>query len=67
VRRLLEQPQAKKPQDARPDPDINRLQETLSERLGTRVEIQHSNKGSGKVTLKYNSLDELDGILSHIK
>lgn len=67
VRRLLEQPQGKKPETARPDPDISRLQETLSEKLGAQVEIQHSNKGSGKVTLKYNSLDELDGILSHIK
>lgn len=67
VRRLLEQPQPRKTDTNRPDPDINRLQETLSERLGTRVEIQHSSKGSGKLTLKYNSLDELDGILSHIK
>ena len=67
VRRLLEEPQRKQKDSGRPDPDINRLQETLSERLGTRVEIQHSSKGSGKVTLKYNSLDELDGILSHIK
>ncbi|HLT64140.1 MAG TPA: ParB/RepB/Spo0J family partition protein [Pseudohongiella sp.] len=67
VRRLLEQGQNGKKEDKRPDPDISRLQETLSEKLGTSVEIHHSSKGSGKVTLKYNSLDELDGILSHIK
>ena len=33
----------------------------------TRVQIQHSAKGKGKLVLAYNSLDELDGILSHIK
>jgi ParB family chromosome partitioning protein len=31
------------------------------------VAIQHSAKGKGRLILKYNSLDELDGILSHIK
>lgn len=49
------------------DPDIKNLEESLSEKLGAHVQIQHSSKGSGKLTLKYNSLDELDGILSHIK
>jgi len=48
------------------DPDIRNLEEKLSEILGARVQIQHGAKGAGKVTLKYNSLDELDGILSHI-
>ncbi len=48
------------------DPDIRNLEEKLSEMLGAKVQIQHGAKGAGKVTLKYNSLDELDGILSHI-
>ncbi|MEM9254451.1 MAG: ParB/RepB/Spo0J family partition protein [Pseudomonadota bacterium] len=49
------------------DPNIRQLQDDLAQRLGTRVLIQHSAKGKGKLVLAYSSLDELDGILSHIK
>lgn len=49
------------------DPDIRRLQDDLSQRLGAAVLIQHGSKGRGKLVLSYNSLDELDGILQHIK
>ena len=49
------------------DPNIRRLQEELSGRLGARVSIQHRAKGDGKLVVSYNSLDELDGILEHIK
>lgn len=49
------------------DPDIAKLQQELSEKLGAAVTIQHSGKGSGKLNIKYNSLDELDGILAHLK
>lgn len=49
-----------------PDPDIRRLQDDLTERLGARVAIQHGTKGTGKLVIAYNSLDELDGILAHI-
>jgi len=38
----------------------------LSEKIGVPVQFQHGAKGKGKLTLKYNSLDELDGILSHM-
>lgn len=47
-------------------PDIKRLEEKLSDQLGAAVAIQHNAKGKGKLVLKYNSLDELDGILEHI-
>ena len=50
-----------------PNPDIMRLQEELSEKLGAAVSIQHSAKGAGKLIFKYNSVDELDGILAHLK
>ena len=66
VRNLL----AKKDQPAAVkgiDPNIRQLQDDLSLRLGARVQIQHTAKGKGKLVLAYNSLDELDGILSHIK
>jgi len=49
------------------DPDIRRLQDDLAGRLGARVSIQHSKNGRGKLVVTYNSLDELDGILSHIQ
>ena len=49
------------------DPDVRRLQTELSERLGAHVRIQHSARGKGKLTIQYNSLDELDGILARIK
>jgi len=49
------------------DPNIRRLQDDLSGKLGAEVQIRHTAKGRGKLVLSYNSLDELDGILSHIK
>jgi len=48
------------------DPNIRQLQEDLSQKLGARVQIKHTAKGKGKLVLNYSSLDELDGILSHI-
>ena len=66
VRHLLEHKDV--PATARSiDPNIRHLQDDLSRRLGARVEIRHGAGGKGKLVLAYNSLDELDGILSHIK
>jgi ParB family chromosome partitioning protein len=49
------------------DPNVQRLQDELSEKLGAPVQIQHGTGGKGKVVVTYHSLDELDGILTHIK
>jgi ParB family chromosome partitioning protein len=49
------------------DPNIEALQETLAQKLKATVKVQQSDKGQGKVVIHYNSLDELDGILSHIQ
>lgn len=66
VRKILAERDS--PPEARQlDPNIRHLQDDLSQRLGTRVQIQHGPKGKGKLVLAYNSLDELDGILSHIR
>lgn len=51
----------------RVDPDTQRLQDELSEKLGARVLFQPGKGGKGKLVISYNSLDELDGILDHIK
>lgn len=50
-----------------PDPNIDHLQGQLAERLGAAVSIKHSSRGDGKLVITYGSLDELDGILAHIK
>jgi ParB family chromosome partitioning protein len=47
--------------------DIRRLEVELTDKLGAKVRIDHSQKGAGKLVIQYNSLDELDGILKHIK
>ena len=49
------------------DPDVQRLEQDLAEKLGARVAIQHTRSGKGKLVVNYNSLDELDGILEHIR
>jgi ParB family chromosome partitioning protein len=53
--------------DTQVDPNIRQLQDDLSQKIGAKVQIQHTAKGKGKLVLTYNSLDELDGILNHIK
>ena len=63
----LQSPDTAKKSIATPNQDIINLQTKLSEKLGAVVKIQHSSKGSGKLTIGYNSVDELDGILSHLK
>ena len=53
---------------ARKDPNILDLESRLAETLGAKVAIEHSGKsGKGRVVVAYNSLDELDGILNHIR
>ena len=68
VKRMLEAGDKKpaKP-EASADGDIRRLETDVSEKLGAKVRLQHTKKGSGKIVISYNSLDELDGILKHIK
>jgi len=56
-----------KPKEAAIDPNIQRLQNELAEKLGAPVHVQHASSGKGKVVINYSSLDELDGILAHIK
>jgi ParB family chromosome partitioning protein len=49
------------------DPNVERLEHELMEKLGAKVQIQHTTKGAGKLVVAYNNLDELDGILAHIQ
>ncbi len=65
--RRMNAPPAPKPSRPALDPDVRRMQDELSERIGAKVQFQHGAKGNGKLVIQYNSLDELDGILAHIK
>jgi ParB family chromosome partitioning protein len=69
VKRMLEGgPKKRAPaKPAESDGDIRRLEIEVSEKLGAKVSLQHSTKGAGKIVISYNSLDELDGILKHIR
>ncbi len=69
VRRMTSNDVARKskPSAAEKDKDIQRLEMDLSDKIGARVRIDHTKTGRGKLVISYNSLDELDGILKHIK
>tara|TARA_B110000977_G_scaffold96106_1_gene126773 strand:- start:2802 stop:3665 length:864 start_codon:yes stop_codon:yes gene_type:complete len=47
-----------------PDADTRRLEQNLGQTLGQPVQIKHTKRGAGRLVISYNSLDELDGILS---
>lgn len=53
--------------NSRHNSHIKALETELSDKLGARVNINHGANSKGSVTIDYNSLDELDGILSHIQ
>lgn len=46
------------------DPDTLSLEQNLSEKLGSHVNITHNKKGKGKLVISYSNLDELDGIVA---
>ena len=68
VARMLDQAGGKKaPKPAAKSADIRRLETEVSEKLGAKVRLDHTARGAGKLVISYNNLDELDGILQHIK
>jgi ParB family transcriptional regulator, chromosome partitioning protein len=67
VQQLSNKEKQSKPKKKIKDPNISSLENDLSERLGASVAINHQTNGRGKVEIRYNSLDELDGLLKHIK
>ena len=67
VRHMLEGGKKPAKKAATPNADVRRLEIEVSEKLGAKVSVQHTAKGAGKLVISYNSLDELDGILKHIK
>jgi len=52
---------------AKPDRDILNLQEALSQRIGTTVQIKIGSKGAGKLVIDYSSHDHLDELMARLK
>ncbi|HEV2109911.1 MAG TPA: ParB/RepB/Spo0J family partition protein, partial [Gammaproteobacteria bacterium] len=69
VRRRLQETQGApgSPKHAKSDPNVSRLERQLAEKLGAKVKVEQSGKGKGRLVIHYSSLDELDGILAHIR
>jgi ParB family chromosome partitioning protein len=55
------------PRARRRDRDLARLEEEVSERIGTTVEIRAGKKGGGKLVVHYSSLDQLDDLLKKLR
>lgn len=68
VKRLTAQPHSAADEGApRADANIRKLESELSEKLGAKVAVQHAASGKGKLVISYHTLEELDGILEHIR
>ena len=67
VRALLAQKAESAESDKALDPNVRKLQDEIGEKIGAPVQIEYNAKGKGRLVINYNSLDELDGILAHIK
>jgi ParB family chromosome partitioning protein len=63
----LQRPAATSPVAVKKDPNIQQLESSLADRLGASVRLRPGRGGKGRLEISYNSLDELDGILEHIK
>ncbi len=48
------------------DPNIERLQNEISEKLGAQVQITHGRNGKGRLVIHYSNLEQLDGVLERI-
>jgi ParB family chromosome partitioning protein len=64
IQKLMRGPAARRKKS---DRDLARLEEEISERLGTTVEIRSGKKGSGRLVLHYSSLDHLDELLKKLR
>lgn len=66
VKRTLKSDSGIKSAPKTSDPDINRLETRISEKLGAAVKIRTGKKGSGQLIIAFHNSDELDGILEHL-
>jgi len=66
VKQLLKQAGKARPVKNK-NPDIESLKQSIAEKVGVKVDMKHGASGAGKIIIHYSSLNELDGVLSHIK
>ena len=59
--------QNKTQKDKQKNTDLLNIEKEMSESFGHKIEIETKNKNSGKVSISYNTLDELDNIINKIK
>ena len=67
VRSILKGTTKQKIEKQPEDPDIKRLEDSLTQKLGARVSIKHTKSGKGKLVIAYTNADELQGILDRIR
>jgi ParB family chromosome partitioning protein len=67
VQQMQESKRSRKSTTASKDPNVLQLEARLSDTLGARVIVHSARGGKGKLEIRYNSLDELDGIIEHIR
>jgi ParB family chromosome partitioning protein len=60
-------PPSKKNADKPSDRDLVRLEEELSDTIGATVKIVANRKGAGNLSIKFGSLDQLDGLLERLR
>ncbi|MCK9259514.1 MAG: ParB/RepB/Spo0J family partition protein [Azoarcus sp.] len=49
------------------DRDLVRLEEEIADTIGATVKIKANKKGAGEVTIRFGSLDQLDGLLGRLR
>jgi len=66
VKQYLQKDETKILSNKQADPDIVRLEQKISDRLGAKVSIHYNATGSGRLQIRYNNLDEFEGIVEKL-
>jgi len=67
VERALRPTQPREPSHPTADRDLTRLQEELSDALGTTVSVRVAAKGRGQIRIAFASLDQLQGLIQRLR
>jgi len=67
VERALRPTQPREPPHPTADRDLTRLQEELSDALGTTVQVRVAAKGRGQIRIAFASLDQLQGLIQRLR
>jgi ParB family chromosome partitioning protein len=67
VARELNPPARKAAADASANRDLQRLEEDLADSIGATVKIAANRKGAGSLTIRFASLDQLEGLMQRLR